>query len=333
MADVILLGAGASKDAGVPMAYEMTEQILGRMDGEDLQALRCVCDRLGSESGDLDVEKVFAAVELLGEREKLEVTPFVARWREEALRWDCDFYAKLSRRMVAEMRDLIATRHKRVSHLDPLVRWAEDPARATIATLNYDRAIEVAGSGAGLEVHTGIQRWVRTGRWGWPSREGVRLLKLHGSIDWVWEEDPPGRGQLPSRVVVQTQGWDNEVRAPALLFGARGKLRAEGPFLAALAEFEEQLRKAKRLIVIGYSFRDDHVNQISRRWTFDGWGPEIIVVDPGFPRHPTPAGDATFRDQLLSHLDPPQERWGTSLEIIRESAREALPALFPRCRQ
>ncbi|HST68099.1 MAG TPA: SIR2 family protein [Solirubrobacterales bacterium] len=308
----------------------MTDRILDRMSGEDREALRRVCERLGGRPGDLDVEKVFAAVELLGERDQLEVSPFVGRWREEALRWDCDFYSELGERMVAEMRNLIATTHKRVSYLDPLVRWAADPARATVATLNYDRAIEVAGAGAGLEVHTGIGRWVQTGRWGWPAT-GLRLLKLHGSIDWVWEDDPPGRGRLPSRVVVQTEAWDDEARPPTVVFGARGKLRAEGPFLAALTEFEEQLGKADRLVVIGYSFRDDHVNQVVRRWTFDGAGRKIVIVDPGFPRHPARDGaDAPFRDQLLSHLGAPRENRGTSLEVIRKDAREALPTLFPR---
>jgi hypothetical protein len=329
MGAVVLLGAGASKEAGVPMAHEMTERILGQMDGEDRRALRCVCDRLSSDRSELDVETVFAAVELLGEREQLEVAPFVEKWRGEVLRWDCDFYVRLARRMVAEMRNSIVLTYKKVSYLSPLVRWAADPEQGTIATLNYDRAIEVAGAEMGLNVHTGIEGWVQTGRWRWPSAPGLRLLKLHGSIDWVWQDDPPGRGRLPSRVVVQTGVSVDEARPPTLVFGARGKLRAEGPFLAALTEFERQLERADRLIVIGYSFRDDHVNQVIRRWTFEGQNRRIVVVDPGFPEHCSADGAPTFQDQLLLHLNSPEDHLGTRLEVRRSGAEAALPALFP----
>jgi len=331
MGDVVLLGAGASAEAGLPTACEMTPQILDRMSGEDRRALDWVCEGLAGEGGTLDVEKVFAAIELLGEREDLEVAPFVECWSSQALNWDCDFYARLAGRMIREMRRLIATTYKQVDYLDPLVRWAADPQRATIATLNYDRAIEVAGEGAGLDVHTGLEDWVETGRWRWPDASGIRLLKLHGSIDWVWQDDPPQRGRLPSRVVERVEVSADEARPAALVFGARGKLRAEGPFLAALAEFEERLGEADRLIAIGYSFRDDHVNQVIRRWTFEGAGRTIMVIDPEFPEPPAAdVADASFRNQLLFYLDGSEgQGYGTRLEVNREETADALKRLFP----
>ena len=73
---------------------------------------------------------------------------------------------------------------------------------------------------------------------------------------------------------------DEGTGRPAVIFGQRGKLRAEGPFLSLLAEFERQLSNAGRLVVIGYSFRDDHVNEIIRRWTADDIARQITVVDP-----------------------------------------------------
>src|SRR3954453_19164356 len=91
---VLLLGAGASQEAGVPTTYEMTERLVTRVAevarhrSRISEALHFVCGVLLADEGargespfaGLDVERVFAAVELLAERESLEAGPFVAAW-------------------------------------------------------------------------------------------------------------------------------------------------------------------------------------------------------------------------------------------------------------
>ena len=59
---------------------------------------------------------------------------------------------------------------------------------------------------------------------------------------------------------------------PAVIFGQGNKLRSEGPFMAMLMEFERQVGAARNLVVIGYSFRDAHVNAVIRRWLRDYTG-------------------------------------------------------------
>src|SRR4051812_14122332 len=89
----VLLGAGASANAGVPMAFQMTERLADRISGDSTtsrtgQAFNFVRGALAfdqatrgeSPNQQLDVEKVFAAVELLADRHELEVSPFVANW-------------------------------------------------------------------------------------------------------------------------------------------------------------------------------------------------------------------------------------------------------------
>jgi SIR2-like domain len=351
MADLVLLGAGASAEAGVPTAFAMTRAIVDqfgsgrrRVDGAQLRSvLTYVCEELlASDSkpaesfGQLDVERVFSAVELLAERGRLEIAPFITEWRSGLADWDRfhargeNVFADLEASMLVELRRLVGTTQKRVSYLEPLVRFAADPARATIATLNYDRSIEGVGDAIGVPVHTGITSWVNTGRWDWPS-SGVRLLKLHGSIDWAWEEDPSEDGHLPSRYIAQVAHPAHDPRPPAVVFGLRGKLRAEGPFLSALTEFESQLAGAPRLIVVGYSFRDDHVNQVIRRWTFENRSRRIVVVDPHLPREtPRRLVGMPFRDALLGYLINVEDGLGaeTRLEVIRKPASRALEQLF-----
>ncbi len=354
MTDVVLLGAGASADAGVATSFQMTDAIARGIrraprrtsysSTDDLAgAFDYVCERLHESAGaggaslyDVDVELVFSAVELLAERDSLEVAPFVEAWQNDVDHWrrprsrSDDVFAPLAKRMLSELRHEISVTRKKVGYLVPLVTAASDPGEIRIATLNYDRSIELAGKDCNVGVHTGIWEWVRTGRWTWPTT-GTCLLKLHGSIDWTWHDDPPYDGRMPSRFVREIPTSASDDGEPVLVFGLRGKLRAEGPFLSAFAEFESWLGSAERLTVVGYSFRDDHVNQIIRRWTYDHRAREITLVDPSLPRRrPAVTPTATFRNSLLAHLKPSGTSEGpeTKIRVIRKRAAQALPELF-----
>lgn len=68
------------------------------------------------------------------------------------------------------------------------------------------------------------------------------------------------------KTVVQAAGPVGAHGDPALVFGHGAKLRADSPFLSLSAESESRLAGATRLAIVGYSFRDDHVNDVIRRW-------------------------------------------------------------------
>jgi len=321
----------------------------------------------------LDVERVFSAVELLAERNELEVTPFVASWHPAVNAWDTQSksaaaffdrnlqkailespsfggagklitklidartgsaadgttYRRLAEEMLLQLRELVATTPKAVDYLAPLAQAAHQGS-LSIATLNYDLSIEQAAQAAGVPCATGVETWLRTGRWDWP-RDGIRLLKLHGSIDWIWAEIQEGVGHLPHRAIFMEHELENGHRQrPALVFGQRGKLRAEGPFLSLLGELETLMSGADHLIVIGYSFRDDHVNQIIQRWTAEDISRTITVVDPGWPEGFYGDARREFRAMMHRHLIPPEhgEEFPSRLDIIRDECSAALPALF-----
>jgi NAD-dependent SIR2 family protein deacetylase len=381
---IVLLGAGASAEAGVPTTFEMTEKLVRRV-GEQRRfaqatsALHFVCGALlaydaaegASPFSGLDVERVFSAVELLAERRTLEVTPFVSSWHpavdaldqqrtgsvpgffdrnlKRALLEDRGFdkagrlitdlvkavgpgtptgatYTRLAGLMLDELRQLVATTAKNVNYLTPLVEMGRRPGGLTIATLNYDRAVEQAAASAQVPLDSGIERWVAEGRWTW-RQDGIRLLKLHGSIDWVWESEKHVDGYLPRTGVTVTDNPAEDRRRPVLIFGQRGKLRAEGPFLSLLGEFESELSKADRLIVIGYSFRDEHVNELIRRWTSEAFDRKILVIDPAWPER-FGGPDRDFRAQLDRHLVPPswqdEPQFAPRIEVWRERCSEAV---------
>jgi hypothetical protein len=352
---MVLLGAGASVEAGIPATVGMTQQLVERVGrggyrSQLSKALNYVCAALVAHdaargvnpSGALDVERVFAAIELLAERGDLEVSPFVASWDAAVDAWDRrsrmgffernlatailtkdgrgaqreletlinsmtgtgtgETYKYLANEMIMELRTMLAGHQKNLGYVAPLVRTARNTKPLTIASLNYDLSIEHACDDEGIVVETGIDAWIADRRWPRQPGDGVRLLKLHGSIDWCWDRAENEAGQMPMYEVVRTDSPESEQRAPVLVFGQRGKLQAEGPFLSLLAEFEAALAESDRLIVVGYSFRDTHVNDIVRRWTRADKTRTIVLVDPNANRH----GYGDFRSQMLQHLNPPE---------------------------
>lgn len=392
---VALLGAGASAEAGVPTTFEATERLVHRINERayDLRpiaaALHFVCGALlaydGAEGQNpfsgLDVERVFAAVQLLAERNTLEVSPFVGSWHravdaldsrsrttirgnfdrrfKQALEGPDSFggvrklmtdliddrtgsaasgatYRDLASAMLAELRDLVATTPKKTTYLRPLVTKGTKRNGLTIATLNYDLSVEQAASALGVPCTTGVERWLETGRWHWPSR-GIRLLKLHGSINWHWERAKQDDGHLPREALCVAEDLQPDVEdedpRPGVVFGHRGKVRAQGPFLGLLSEFEKLLGEAQRLVIIGYSFRDDHINDVIQRWTLEDINRTIVVVDPNWPEEFPFHLDGDFRAMLDHYLLPPewedQPSFAPRLEVRREKCSEALPALFP----
>jgi hypothetical protein len=375
---LILTGAGASVDAGIPTAYELTERIdnsLPRFAGmQSRNVFRYVVGGLMMAKGLADespfdgvnVEEVFSAVELLAKRGSLEAAPFIGAWHPgvEALdrvgaRYDRlaraiveqvaeafgrgrvsfashDFrkefesavretispgtgqvYADAAKQMVRSLGDLIRVGSSAlVAYLNPLVAYAHKEG-AVIATLNYDTSVEAAADVMGIPCGTGITEWARGDGLQWPG-EVVPLLKLHGSIGWEYAQVQLDTGGSEYRF--RECHWSETAKVePILMFGQRDKLKVEGPFLDLLMEFRQALSAATSLLVIGYSFRDPHINHYIDQWLDRGARKHIVVLDPEFP-----ATDSRFARRLHSL----GSRWITRIErTTAEGLAEALAAL------
>ena len=172
----------------------------------------------------------------------------------------------------------------KVNYLKGLFASIGEQDYLTIATLNYDNTVELAAQADGHDFETSIKRWMSLGQFREPA-SGIFLIKLHGSLDWVYRATgKPASGMLPRRTIDKIQ--QSEVRSPknipAILFGQRNKLTAEGPFLDLLAAFRKELGKTEDLVVIGYSFRDDHINEYIAQWFNESPTRILRIVDPSF---------------------------------------------------
>ena len=177
-------------------------------------------------------------------------------------------FQETSRHMIQRLVDMVWIDDvTKTDYLSPLISYA-GKNNLVIASLNYDNAIELAANKANMPLTTGIETWSNTGQFSRP-QNGIYLLKLHGSIDWHFKQmgsspDKPMPHQIIEKIPEPTK--TREYYQPALIFGQRNKLTAKGPFLDLLQEFNRALQETKQLTIIGYSFRDEHINEIIGQW-------------------------------------------------------------------
>jgi hypothetical protein len=166
-----------------------------------------------------------------------------------------------------------------VSYLDPIVR----SKAAMIATLNYDESIETAAHDCAQRIDTGFDLWAESGALEFDPH-ATKLLKLHGSTSWyVTVAASASLGGAEERWHLYSRGdmaWDpmfrgmvQPVTTRGLIVGGGNKLTGRGPHPQLIAEFSRQLRNIDRLVIIGYSFRDRHVNDILARRL-----PSLVVI-------------------------------------------------------
>jgi hypothetical protein len=373
----ILLGAGASVDAGVPMSTAMTREIVDALRTRRPQDAGAAVNfavgaliahdaaRGGSAYGGIDVERLFTAIQMLADRDDLEIAPFVSAWNSALSAFDSGVgsfptfgsrdllrafdanspaaveralkpiiesqipksriaaFARLQGEMIMQLRRSVNVDATRVEYLSSLLNLE---GTLQVATLNYDRAIEIMAAKNKVSLDTGIGLWRGGAGWSWAKGARIKLLKLHGSIDWVEEYEEAGRGRMPEPKVRVTADPIAEGRPPYVVFGRRGKLRADGPFLAMLLEFEAMLARTRRLVIVGYSFRDDHVNTVLGRWLNLDSHNEVILIDPSFDLRSEGGDDARFRDQLRRVLLLDGE--ASRLTVIKKTASDGLQELL-----
>jgi hypothetical protein len=323
----VLLGAGASIDAGLPSANQLTDLIIQRFTGDargllqfirrSMEGHRAITSR-GLSDGSLDSESFFNTVSDLANRNNLEISPFVSAWhpalsqlrdereqRQKATEGAVRrlFDEQQSYRTIRDLARLIANEVEipegilynmkqavieniemvtSVAYLAPLCRYADRHGQLTVATLNYDICIEKCCRDEGIEYSDGIGReWTSELKF---NESAVQLIKLHGSASW------DGQMGAPLRTATEATG-----RLPTVLFGGRNKLTAEWPYFDLFIHWRKALEVCTVLLVIGYSFRDDHVDATLRRWLAGNERRRIIIVDPSDIRK---VANHPFRDEI-----------------------------------
>lgn len=372
----ILLGAGASVDAGLKVTTDLAQAIVSNANDQHrsdwyprptwVRALNAVYagmvgHRGASGSNPLDavnIETLISAVRILKNRDEHEVAPFVSAWLPSVTdigehdsqlphragqnivraierlasadkhrrggapeREISEAVAAISRsamrgdlaRTFERVEDFVIDQlvnllreHEDVGYLQPIIDFAgAQEGGVDVLTLNYDLTIEAAAGNAGVTVWRGVADWKPGDDIHLPDRTGqLNLLKLHGSLDWVVETTGMGySSHLAPRQVreVPVESDAQRRRAPWIVVGDREKLATDGPTLALNHAARAALRRADHLAIVGYSFHDNHMNQMIRDWFNADDRRTISVLDLSWTGERGMGGGPTFRDELKSH--------------------------------
>jgi hypothetical protein len=234
---------------------------------------------------------------------------------------DSRIFRSLAEEMTRSLIDICAVgadEPDRFDHLRPLLDFAASERRLAVATLNYDTLVESLAEASDVAISRGLRELSSGVRWD-RSADMLYLLKLHGSADWRLKT-VRGEGMIEHVAIEEASQDENDRRygdSPGLVFGQRDKLTTDGPFVALLEAFGAELEDAEHLVVIGYSFRDKHVNDYLARW-FNRQRGRLTILDPGFPMNESP-----FAIQL--------RRCDSSrLHVIAEGVEDALGLLVER---
>ena len=90
-----------------------------------------------------------------------------------------------------------------------------------------------------------------------PARNWTRLWKIHGSVNWAWDEDSAGA----RRIVRGAESTEGELIFPSVHKYDESRKQ---PYVAILEHLRRVLNRTEEpiLITAGYSFGDQHINEV-----------------------------------------------------------------------
>lgn len=250
----VFVGAGASKACGLPTVAELEEGVGKRLDGAGREKFKKQLERGNLEDALSRVRRIATLLE--GSDDTVDGLS------AEAAR---DLDARICEAIVAEL-------GVEKADLEPMRAFAtwvascDYHAPVEVFTVNYDLLLETAFEQVGLAYFDGFVGSL-AGRFRTDLVEAsdpslalpasfARLWKLHGSVAWGWSQESPaeivrhgapaGAGK-PAAIYPSDTKYEESRRVPFVVLHDR--LRR------ALAEPETVL------LVSGYSFSDEHLNE------------------------------------------------------------------------
>ena len=316
---ILLLGAGASVEAGIPDSNDMVREIEDAVSGDDpnwrcykslyryIRSSVFYADGLDGVFGDavpFNIERLVNVLDELRQKERHTLYPFVGAWNPKLVDvagTEFEHVRKFRDAIIGILRSqwVALPQREEADYYKGLLRFQKEyeyPLR--VFSLNYDLCVEET---CGRE---NVKRGFSEREWDWrlfeeTSDDPVALLlyKLHGSTDWYFTED--GRVSYYD----STSSITND--DIALIFGTSYKLQYVDPFLFLAYELRRWTLDTARVIVcIGYGFNDDHINGILQQSLRQNRGRKLLaVIGPG---NETTARDKKRRIAALLKADEDQ---------------------------
>jgi hypothetical protein len=286
-----LLGAGVSKEAGIPLMHPLTDRVSAILKGEQQAAfeslkaeidgnahvehvLSHLCDLL-AVAARCKTKAVIVGTKKYSDKELAELHSAILLAIRDTVRWGFIPKADGSDEKVGSKDDPIVKVEQHQRFVDAIFsqRRANFERRPPVAffTTNYDTLLEDALALSRVCTSDGFSGGAMAF---WFSDEGAagydnpftqagalrsRVFKLHGSIDWYASAED---------VVVRLRdgaGYPKDAANRLLIYPQATKYQVtqKDPFASLFRAFRNALCHPEEgvLLICGYSFGDDHINE------------------------------------------------------------------------
>ncbi len=290
---IVLLGAGASVEAGLLSSEGMMRQLSDNILSSEEKVARkwgkynhlyravkssilyghhLVSSNACPETETVNIEELVNVLTELAKAEAHPIYPFIAAWNMELTKYGGADFANLKDFRRDIVNELVGSWVNVKNDEDCLYYknfyryWEETRNTLRIFSLNYDMCVERA-CGLGnvcrgfrlIKMDDGCIRKVwKDGQMDDEAADQLPIIlyKLHGSIDW--------RREKMSRMLYCEDSPDpcSDIDDYQLIFGTTYKLSYQDPFLYQISELRKFSGRARLIIAIGYGFNDDHINEI-----------------------------------------------------------------------
>lgn len=290
---LFLLGAGASVDAGIKHAMDMTLDIEEKIaSNSEFTEFRDLYNYLKSsiiyqrglggefEERTATIEELLDVLSEINRKHCNKLYPFIGGWNihfQKVAGKDFEVVAKLDKQIRSQLFQWInITNYDKAKYFLGFKDLVSDLGCAMrVFTLNYDICVEQAFTKTDFDIELGFddREWEASKFDVNENAEvGVYLYKLHGSIDWIRDVESGG---------ILTK-CDNPQPKSELIFGTAAKLSSIDPYLFYVHELRKySLNEALRfIVVVGYSFSDHYVNGLIEQAVNRNKYLKVLVVAP-----------------------------------------------------
>jgi hypothetical protein len=325
---IMILGAGASVEAGIPHSAKMIEELenLVRTDDEwkilhDLyfyikgtfqygNALRKISNPKNPETY-YNIESLYVALDELSKRDEHSLFPFIGAWNpklSDVAGNKFENVRELKQKIYDKIRKWVGkTQEENIEYYENLFKFRiEYENSLRIFSMNYDLCVEktwnswsLKNKGYDIELERGFysiaEPEVSKKRcWDWKRLDGENQINN--------EKQPVFLYKLHGSIDWKTDGekikfedgdgWSEiNINDSVFIFGETNKLHYNDPFFYLFQEFRKWTLSSKLMISLGYSFGDPHINNVIRQSLLDNPNRKLLVVSPYRFNGDTPVGE------------------------------------------
>ncbi len=266
----LFLGAGASISANIPSLDQLTKIVDTILTAPFQDLYRRISASIGTNA---NLEQVLNKVRTI--RELLEGSSsadYLGLTHEQALKLDAAICRVIYDKVAAPSLDHLQAPQSMATWL----RYIRRDSPIELFTTNYDLLLEISLEKVGVPFFDGFVGAVspffvpecidaelgRTADDVYPPRSWIRLWKLHGSVNW---QIMPGTTPAQDRICRITGNSPPKEDTQLLIYPSREKYVQSRrlPFVVYIDRLRRFLQSGEcLLLIIGYSFRDDHINEV-----------------------------------------------------------------------